>query len=98
MRVRVPREQPRHAVRVTDVAPLPAKALDLRDEPLGDRHGGRLGTEEASAHVVLEPDHVEALRGEEADGLGADEPARTRDDRYRHRPPQPILGDWEGIC
>src|SRR5215472_12860997 len=47
-----------------------------------DRAGGR--TEEHPAHIVVDADDIEALAGEEADRLAADQPRRARDDCYAH--------------
>ena len=52
----------------------------------------RLGAEEAGAHVVLDPDHVEAGLDEVRDRLGADQAARAGDDRGGHAVSGPFAG------
>ena len=69
---------------VTDVQLHMPEAPDLGPQVLGDRRRRRLRPKEARAHVVLDPDHVEALLGEEPDRLRPDQPAGTRDERDRH--------------
>ena len=54
-------------------------------QPLG--HAARVdaaGPKKRGAHVVLEPDHVEAAPDEVRDRLRADQAARARDERDRH--------------
>ena len=86
-RAPVAREERVDPLAVADVHLLPAEVLDLGGETVRGGRGGGLGAEEVGAHVVLDADHVEALLGEEAHRLRADEAARAGDDRDRHQEP-----------
>ena len=77
-------EDPLDRLRVADVGVLDPELRVLGDEPLGHMRGRGLGAEELRPHVVLDADDVEALTDEMADGLGADQPPRSRHDRNRH--------------
>ena len=79
---------PLDAVGVADVDVERAEARRASRQSRSVTVRGRgLRAEEARAHVVLEPDHVEARLDEVRDRLGADQPARAGDDRDWHARP-----------
>jgi hypothetical protein len=72
-RARVPREGRHHRVGVADVARdvrVPGPEIALKPEAAVGRR--RAGAEELAAHVVVDADDVQALRGETAGGFGPD--------------------------
>jgi hypothetical protein len=72
-------------VGVADIELEVVKLRQLRGELGADRGRRCLRSEEAGAHVVLDPDHVEALGDQPADRFRADQPARAGDHGDRHR-------------
>ena len=76
-------EQALHALGIPDVELVRAELGVGPPQLLGDGCGRRVRAEECAAHVVLDPDDVEALRHQVAHGLRADQTAGAGD--YRDR-------------
>src|SRR5690554_4732564 len=76
-----------YGIEIADIRILVAKApVTLRQFLHAPSRRG-VGTEEIGAHVIVEPDDVEALFDQEPDRLRTDQPSRAGDDCDPHISP-----------
>jgi hypothetical protein len=92
-------EQPAHTIAVTDVYIVvciaSAKpALELVAIP--DRRSGI--AEEDAPHIIVDPNHLEALVGEEQRRLGANQAGRASDKCYAHCLPRTVEREYHLVA